>query len=483
MIVDTILPLFPPFRPAACAAGRNGGKFFRIDHAEVAMAETHNVIALVALGEADHFAGQGLADEYAFAAPSDLAAGVDAPDLVMGVVPGVADPRGHRPRGGAPDSCRRPLLQRLVRTLLVEVLAKHIEALLLFARAERRWLRRLLRQRAVHPLVSTIVLRRSRTAEMRLDAQLQQPYRQSRKPTRARRSERRAVVGADRLGKPEVPEKPLENRSDRFMVRPENPYLQQIAARVVRHRQRIDAPPVARAEPTFEIHAPLAVHRKNRRRRRALNDRSALPPNLLDQPSARQNIADRRKRRPVQFRRVQLQAKSKLLRTKMRKPMPHGHDPLYHRGFRPARNVLGRMTAILKPHRIAAQPSLPPQIKCLATDAVAFTQLRHAERPRVVVAQHPNPLFHRTGLSKRHRKALPTTILTCQPSSRFNLSGIYPVHTGLRPPFVPPLCGRDSKPGRTPLIVRGNLSRQPRPALGTPRVSSAGELRCAGWRP
>ena len=182
------------------------------------MAETHDVMALVAFGEADDFAGQGLADEYAFAAPSDFAGVVDASDLVMGVVPRVVDPRGHRPRGGAADSRRRPLLQRLVRTLLVEVLAKHVEALLLFARAQRRRLRRLLRQRAVHPLVSTIVLRRSRTAEMRLDAQLQQPYRQSRKPTRARRSERLAVVGADRLGKPEVPEKALENRSDLFML-------------------------------------------------------------------------------------------------------------------------------------------------------------------------------------------------------------------------------------------------------------------------
>ena len=149
-----------------------------------------------------------------------LAGGVDASDLVMGVVPGVVDPRGHRPRGRAPNSRRRPLLQRLVRTLLVEVLAKRVESLLLFARAQRRRLRRLLRQRAVHPLVSTIVLRRSRTAEMRLDAQLQQPYRQSRKPTGARRSERRPVVGADRVGKPEVPEKALENRPDLFMVGP-----------------------------------------------------------------------------------------------------------------------------------------------------------------------------------------------------------------------------------------------------------------------
>ena len=38
---------------------------------------------------------------------------------------------------------------------------------------------------------------------------------------------------------------------------------------------------------------------------------------------------------------------------------------------------------------------------------------------------------------------------------------------GLRPPFVQPLCGKDSKPGRTPLIVRGNLSRRPEPALHT----------------
>src|SRR5580704_263533 len=103
------------------------------------MAETHDVMALVAFGEADDFAGQGLADEYAFAAPSDFAEAVDASDFVMGVVPRVVDPR------------RRPLLQRLVRTLLVEVLAKHVEALLLFARAQRRRLRRLLRQRAVHP--------------------------------------------------------------------------------------------------------------------------------------------------------------------------------------------------------------------------------------------------------------------------------------------------------------------------------------------
>ena len=96
----------------------------------------------------------------------------------------VLDPRGHRPRGGrrlragglcSSASCGRSSLKCW----------RNTSKRCCFARAQRRRLRRLLCQRAVHPLVSTIVLRRSRTAEMRLDAQLQQPNRQSRKPTRA----------------------------------------------------------------------------------------------------------------------------------------------------------------------------------------------------------------------------------------------------------------------------------------------------------
>src|ERR1700677_4492797 len=394
------------------------------------MAETHDVMPRVALGDPNDFAGQRLADEDAGAAPSDLARGAHASHLMMGVIPGILDPRRHRPGRGAPDLRGRRLLQRLVRTLLVEVPAKPVEALLLFACAERRRLCRLLLQRAVHPLVPTIVLRRSRTAEMRLDAQLQQPYRQSRKPARSRRSERGAVVGADRVGKPEILEKSLENWPDPLMVRPDDPHIQQIAALVVRHRQRIDAPPVARAEPAFEIHVPLAVHGQNRRRRLALGDRPTSPPNLLDQPAARQDVADRRNRRPLQFRRLQLQPKANLLRAKMPEPPPHRLDPLDQRGLRPSRNAPGRMGAILKQERTAARPSISPEVKRFSAHAVQLTQLRHAERARVVVAQHPDPLFHRTGLSKRHRNALPTTIQTCQPSSRFNLSGIYPVHTG-----------------------------------------------------
>src|SRR5271170_8191179 len=39
------------------------------------------------------------------------------------------------------------------------------------------------------------------------------------------------------------------------------------------------------------------------------------------------------------------------------------------------------------------------------------------------------------------------------------------LRSGYALPSSHPLCGKDSKPGRTPLIVRGNLSRRPGPAL------------------
>jgi hypothetical protein len=55
-MVDTILVLFPPFRPAARAAG-----------------EAHNVASVIMLGQANDFARQSFADEHVFPAPFDVA--------------------------------------------------------------------------------------------------------------------------------------------------------------------------------------------------------------------------------------------------------------------------------------------------------------------------------------------------------------------------------------------------------------------------
>src|ERR1700733_4646745 len=50
------------------------------------------------------------------------------------------------------------------------------------------------------------------------------------------------------------------------------------------------------------------------------------------------------------------------------------------------------------------------------------------------------------------------------------------LRSGYALPSSQPLCGRDSKPGRTPLIVRGNLSRQPEPALNAIFVAALVEV-------
>src|SRR5271170_6278666 len=53
------------------------------------------------------------------------------------------------------------------------------------------------------------------------------------------------------------------------------------------------------------------------------------------------------------------------------------------------------------------------------------------------------------------------------------------LRSGYALPSSHPLCGKDSKPGRTPLIVRGNLSRRPGPALKRDEAMTAPLMQIA----
>src|SRR5271157_4612687 len=102
------------------------------------------------------------------------------------------------------------------------------------------------------------------------------------------------------------------------------------------------------------------------------------------------------------------------------------------------------MRTIAKPPRFAARAPSPPIVKRIPAHAIAAAQLRYAPMARVIVQKHTNPLFHPTGLLKRHRKSSFRTVFTCRPSTRSKLSGFYPVHThGATPhPCPPPQGGR-----------------------------------------
>src|SRR5208282_5034233 len=162
-----------------------------IDEAEVVAAEARDLVSVFEFGEANQFARERLADEDEFAPPFDFAGGADPARLVVGVIPGLVDPLGHGAWGRCVELGRGRLAQRLVGTFLVVMAAELVEARLLFARVGGRRLRGLRLQRAMHAFVTSVLLWRSGTDEMRLDAQLEPPDGKPCESPRAARTERR----------------------------------------------------------------------------------------------------------------------------------------------------------------------------------------------------------------------------------------------------------------------------------------------------
>ncbi len=115
-------------------------------------------------------------------------------------------------RGELPVHRRRRLHgQRLVRTLFVVLAAEPVEGPLLGPPVGRRRRRRRFLQRAVHPFMSSVLLRVAGLDALRHDAQLDPPHRQPRQPGHRARGERRPVVGAHHLRHPVLAKRRFED--------------------------------------------------------------------------------------------------------------------------------------------------------------------------------------------------------------------------------------------------------------------------------
>ena len=143
---------------------------FAIDNTEVAAAETDDVSARFDFGQADDFTRQSFADKHMFAAPLDPARRAHASHLVTGIVPRLFQTMGKGALRRRSMARWRRLLKRLVRALLVIVPPEPVEARLLLVDSRRRRPRRLGFQRAMHALVTAVVLRRGRRNIARRDA-------------------------------------------------------------------------------------------------------------------------------------------------------------------------------------------------------------------------------------------------------------------------------------------------------------------------
>src|SRR6516225_7352121 len=404
----------------------------RMDVAQFDISVTHQPVAALALGDADRLADQCLADKDQLARPFDLTGAAHAAHRNVIAIVWILDPIRIGPRRGLVPRGRRLLSQRLMRPFTVVDRAERIKPFLLRRQTGGRGCRRLLVERAMHPLVPSILLRLSSHDPLGPDAQLDPPYRQPRQPADPERGKRRAVVRTDRQRQAMLLEGRLEDWPHILLVRSRHGLTaQQVTAVRVGQGERIAPPTVAGTKPTLEIGAPHVVGRAHCRKRLRVG-RTAPP---LARPAghtlAPQPFPDRAGRRHRQLGMVLNQLHPQLFWPPMRPTLAQPKHRLHH-GDLVCLAVLQRCVRALRQTRGAFRDvPAEPLVAGLAADPVFAAQHRHLILARQNPSDKLHSLVHLTGRFPWHRQVPPDDVQTCHPSIRSTLLPIYPVRTGL----------------------------------------------------
>ena len=196
--------------------------------------------------------------------------------VILGRIGGILKPGRIAARRRCVVHGRRGLAQRLMWSLLIELVAELIEAVLLRCAVGLRRIGAFGLERLVHPFMPPVLLGPARLDPLRHDAELQPPYRQPTQSRHPTRGERRSVVRADRARQAVLSKHPLQLAAA-VVVASFIDCLdaQQIAAVGVGHGQRIAARAVLGMERAFEIGAPDVVGPKRRAQRQRRWSRAA----------------------------------------------------------------------------------------------------------------------------------------------------------------------------------------------------------------
>src|SRR5207244_4240653 len=114
------------------------------------------------------------------AVPANAAIGADIPHLESIRVFERRQAIRHRTRGRVVTRRRRLLIERFMRALVIELLAKDVEAALLRREAPRCWPRGLRLQSPVHPFMPAVLVRAPGFDELRQNAEADPPRRELR---------------------------------------------------------------------------------------------------------------------------------------------------------------------------------------------------------------------------------------------------------------------------------------------------------------
>src|SRR5712692_668695 len=436
-------------RPLGCA---------RVKPAQDDGAKTDPPAVVAEFLHTDQLARETLTDEHRVPAPLDLAIVAHPPDDLGGGVGQLGQPLRIRPRRGLVDGGGRPLPQRLVRPLVVEDVAKLVEAALLGPPRRLRGLRGFLLESEMHPLMPSIFFGVSGPDALRLDAELDPPHRQPRQPGGRGRGERRPIVGAHGARQAILAKRRLEQWAHVALVRRGDDLTsQQKPTGMITERKGGAPRPVAGPEPALEVGTPDLVwlERQAQPRRESWAARVAAPRN--GQPLALQQGADRTWGGPVLSGGVARQPGVQLARppARMAPAQPH-HPRLDGDGHRQGLMLRGAR-AIAQPLHALGGIAGQQLVARLAADPVPPTHRAHRVLIPQTLRDKAKAFVHRTGCPPRHGQAsLPSHFTTCYLCARSILLPMCPVWTTLP---SPPVGERDSESGS----AAGGNSSHPSP--------------------
>src|SRR5882724_1509013 len=307
---------------------------------------------------------------------------------------------------GAIDASRRVSSQRLMAALPVIYLQKRIVVALLLMEIALR--RQCFLEGSMHPLVKAILGRFSRLDPLRLNPQLDPPFRELADAAQCQRGERRPVVGADHIGQPGLPKDPLKPRL--YFLLPgslKRTAQKQIPRKVVADGQRITAAAVAQQKVPFKVCTPTLIGSPTLSKGLAIRSHPAPPLARLNQTRTLQDFARRRIRRPLKFRPFTAQPVQHFFRAPLLAPKLG----LHNQRSQLFRGLIGMTVRRTFQFRKSLQSMLiitsDPLIARRSANPIDSAKLALAVISAQPISYQLNSLVHGTGFLPRHRHPPP----------------------------------------------------------------------------
>src|SRR5258706_12888895 len=356
--------------------------------------------------ESDGLFSQGFREVEQLAAPLDLAVLPHLPDCDSRLILHLREFGGIGAWRGAIDAPRRLSSQRLMGALLVIFLEKRIVVALLLM--EIAWRRHGFLQGSMHPLVTPVLGRFSRLNPLRLNSQLDPPFRELAEAAQGQRSERRSVVGADHVGQPGLPKDPLKPRLHFLLPGSlQRPAQKQIPREVVADGQRITAAAVAHQKVALKVCTPTLIGGATLSKGFAIRSHPAPPLAGLHQTRTLQDFARRRIRRPLKFRPLTAQPVQHFFRAPLLAPKLGLHNQRSQLFRSPIRMTLRHPFQFLKSWQPKLIITSDPLIGRRSANSIDSVKLALAVISAQPISYQLNSLVHGTGFLPRHRHPPP----------------------------------------------------------------------------